>query len=219
VEDNRFDPIIKALDPLTTRRLTLGVLIGGALGRLGLADSEARGSSGKCKPKCNECEKCDKGSCKRKNGERHCHKGKCKPKAAGTPCAAFPGGACQNGTCVNLKADETNCGSLGKACRPTQVCEAGSCFPRSTCPANPTAYCRILFATPCGLGCSCGQSTEGNVVCVSYAGAFCPPPDGTATPCTTSATCPPGSACMDTSVCGCAADSKVCVAQCPAPDA
>lgn len=218
MENTRFDAMAKTLGSLTTRRLTLGALLGGALGRLGLADANAR-KSGKCKPRCAECEKCDKGSCRRKNGKKRCHKGKCKPKPAGTPCTTFAGGACQNGTCLNLQADEANCGSLGTACEPTQVCQAGSCFPKSTCPATLTVFCPTAFGTSCGSSCWCNQSSEGNIVCVNLAGSFCAPPGGTATPCTTSATCPPGSACVDTSGCCGVPGTRTCVPQCPTPDA
>src|SRR5215218_6006278 len=69
MEDTHFDAMVKALGSLTTRRLTLGALMGGELGRLGLADVGAK-KSGKCKPKCDECEKCHKGSCKTKNGKK-----------------------------------------------------------------------------------------------------------------------------------------------------
>ncbi len=42
MEDTGFDNVARALGSLTTRRLTLGALLGGALGRLGLADAEAK---------------------------------------------------------------------------------------------------------------------------------------------------------------------------------
>ena len=186
MEDTRFDAIVKAVGSLTTRRLTIGALLGGALGRLGLTGTEAKMSSGKCKPKCGACERCQKGNCKRKNGKKRCHKGKCK----------------------------STCGS-------TQVCQSGSCFPRSTCPATATTFCPIGSGTACGSpACFCGQSTEGNIVCVTLAGSTCPPsvPAGTARPCASSATCPSGSACINTSGC-CGVDVRVCVPQCPTPDA
>ena|SRR5215218_7987437 len=185
MEDTHFDAMVKALGSLTTRRLTLGALMGGELGRLGLADVGAK-KSGKCKPKCDECEKCHKGSCKTKNGKKRCHRGKCK----------------------------STCGS-------TQVCQSGSCFPRGTCPATATTFCPIGSGTACGSpACFCGQSTEGNIVCVSLAGSICPPsvPAGTATPCASSATCPSGSACINTSGC-CGPGIRVCLPQCPTPDA
>jgi hypothetical protein len=223
MDGSRFDALSRALTATGSRRLTLVALLGGIAGFQGLSDARARGKSGTCKPRCNECERCDKGPCRRRNGKKHCHKGKCKPKPAGTLCAAFPGGVCQNGTCVDVQRDETNCGALGTTCGVTQVCQAGSCFPRSTCPATVTTSCPLAFAIFCGAGagCRCGHSTEGNLVCLSFLGSFCPPsvPGGTATPCITSATCPSGSACLDISACCGLTDANVCLPQCPTPDA
>ena len=42
MEETRFDEMTKVLGSLKTRRLTLGGLLGGALGTLGLAESEAK---------------------------------------------------------------------------------------------------------------------------------------------------------------------------------
>jgi hypothetical protein len=217
MDSSRFDALYHALTAAGSRRLTLGMLLGEALGLRGLPGVQAKRKSGRCQPRCPECEKCNKGSCQRKNGKKVCKKGKCKAKPAGTPCSAFPDGACQNGTCVNLQADEANCGSVGMECGPTQVCQAGTCFPRSTCPATLTVFCPAIFGTPCGSSCSCNQSSEGNIVCVDLAVSFCAPPSGTATPCTTSAICPPGSACVDTSGCCGAPGIRTCVPRCPAP--
>ena len=221
MDDTRFDATVKALSSLVTRRLTLGALLGGVLGRLRLVTTEAKSSSGKCKPRCDECEKCDKGACQRKNSKKRCQKGKCKPRSDGRPCTRFAAGFCVNGRCINSQTDEANCGSLGTVCGPTQVCQDGSCFSSSTCPATVAGFCS---GTPTSCGspvCACDQSTEGNIVCVSFDTAQCPPPAGTATSCTTSATCPPGSACMSISgsVCTCAAGAKICLPQCPTPDA
>ena len=55
MEDTRFHAMTKALGSLTTRRLTFGALLGGALGRLSVAETEAA-KTGKCKPQCGECE-------------------------------------------------------------------------------------------------------------------------------------------------------------------
>ena len=224
MEDTRFDDMAKALGSRTSRRLTLSALLGGAIGRLGLDEAEAA-KSGKCKPKCDECEKCDKGKCDKKNGKKKCKKGKCKPKAAGTPCtlATGSGGACCNGTCVNIKTDKSNCGACGTRCTDVssnQVCQEGSCFPTSTCPATTIGLCFDAVPTPCGApDCICDRSTEGNVFCASFTNVQCPPPVGAGQACTSSADCSEGWACVDIShpACQCAPGAKVCRPKCPAP--
>jgi hypothetical protein len=216
MDADRFDAIAKFLIAATSRRRTLGGLLGGTLGLLSLTEREdAWAKSGKCKPKCDECEKCKKGDCDRKNGKKKCKKGKCQPKPAGTPCTAFPGGACQDGTCVNLQADEANCGSLGTVCSANQVCQAGSCFPRSTCPANTTVRCISLNVTECGAvadTCNCSLSAEGNVVCVAV-----PAECASLTPCTSSVSCPAGQACVEVGSCCSGVPAQACLAPCPAP--
>jgi hypothetical protein len=221
MDANRFDATTRLVFAAASRRRTLGSLLGAALAALGLIrPNQTLAKSGKCKPKCGECERCKKGDCNTKNGKKRCKKGKCRPKRAGTPCTAFVGGACQNGTCFNLKADEANCGSLANACGPSQVCQEGSCFPTSTCPAGTTrfSYCSAPFTT-CGTGCSCARSVEGNVLCLADDDDFCRPGDPDGLRCTTSADCPVGRACVDVSGC-CPADpavTKGCVLPCAAP--
>jgi hypothetical protein len=218
MDSDRFDALTRSLSAGGSRRHALGAALGGMAGAFGLAEVRAA-KSGKCKPKCGECERCKKGDCDTKNGKKRCKKGKCKLKPTGAPCTAFPGGACQNGTCINLKADEANCGSLGTVCTASQVCQAGSCFPQSTCAATVTNYCAPL-APSCGSGltsCFCARSAEGNVLCLHDEDELCM----TAPLCQTSAECPPGEACVDVQGC-CASDppgSKRCLARCPAPAA
>jgi hypothetical protein len=218
MDAQRFDTLTTIVASLsrTTRRSAVGLLAGLGFGVLAVTDAGARRTSGRCKPTCGECEKCKRGDCDRKNGTKKCKKGKCKPKSTGTPCTAFPGGACQNGTCVNLQADETNCGSLGTVCGPTQLCQAGACFPSSTCPASATAFtfC-IAGGATCGGGCSCGRSAEGNVLCAEDDDDFCAQ---AGLRCTTSADCPAGRACVDVS--GCCPDPAVtrgCLLPCDVP--
>src|SRR5688500_16719112 len=212
MDDSRFDALVRSLTRSRSRRRALVALSGG-LGLRGLTPPEDAGAakSGKCKPKCGECEKCKKGDCDKKDGKKVCKKGKCKPKAAGTPCTAFARGACQNGTCVNLAADATNCGSVGTACGPSQVCQAGSCFPRSTCPATTQLCPGIACGTP---ECKCGLSTEGNIVCVS-ANFLC----SAIPPCTTSASCAAGEACVEVGACCPEGPTHTCLPRCTAPTA
>jgi hypothetical protein len=218
MDSHRFDALSKIVASLTTRRTALALLAGLGFGVIEAPDAHVRRKSGKCKSGCGECEKCKKGGCDRKNGKKVCKKGKCKPKPAGTPCTAFAGGACQNGTCINLLADEANCGALGNACGPRQVCQQGTCFPVSTiCPPTTTTACTPSTPTGmfCGALCYCARSAEGNVVCVTSP-AVCA---GAATACTSSASCPPGQACIDVSTCCGAAlpAPKVCASPCPTP--
>lgn len=54
----------------------------------------------------------------------------CKAGCIGLPVArCCPTGRRTNcaGTCVNLKADEKNCGRCGKRCKPNRVCKRGDC--------------------------------------------------------------------------------------------
>ena len=219
-----FDAIARTLGAATNRRRTLGVLLAGALSSHGLVTSDAGAArSNKCKPKCGECEKCKKGDCDKRNGKKKCKKGKCKPRAAGTPCTAFARGACRNGTCVDLTADEVNCGAVGSVCTANQVCQAGSCFPRSTCPASTTQLCPTgSLPTVCGsdpgegVDCLCSRSAEGNVVCVTTFDTSC----GALTPCTSSASCGAGSACVAIGAPCCpGGPAQACLTRCPVPTA
>lgn len=128
MEDTRFDTMVKALGALTTRRLTLGALVGGSLRFVGSADAAAKRSSRRCKPKCGECLKCHKGACHKKHGENRCTKGKCKPKADGIDCGACR--ECQDGICVN-KPDLTPCvGGTDPDCATPNTCSChdGECL-------------------------------------------------------------------------------------------
>ena len=194
MDAHHFDSLTCTLTAAGSRRRVLGATLAGMLGTLWRDTTVAKKKA--CPP------------CKRRK------KGKCKPKPAGTPCTALLGGACHNGTCIDLKADEANCGSLGTVCGPTEVCQNGTCFPRSTCPA-PTPRICSPGRTACGghPSCSCDTSTEGNVVCVTTNYVTC-----TSSVCTTSADCAAGSACVDLSGggCLCGPGTKVCMPRCPA---
>ena len=225
MDADRFDAIARTSISATNRRYTLGALLGGALAVLGVAPPDTSAAkSGKCKPKCGECEKCKKGDCDKKNGKKVCKKGKCKPKADGTPCTAFAGGVCRTGACVNLQTDEANCGSVSTVCGPSQVCQAGSCFPSGTCPASTTQMCPGGGPTPrCGsnpdapgIDCQCSRSAEGNVVCIWNDDTPC----GSLTPCTSSASCGAGSACVALGPACCPeGPAHACLARCPDPTA
>lgn len=216
MENTRFDDMAKALGTLATRRLTLGAILGAGL--LGSTQIEAKRSSGKCKPACDACETCDRGKCNKKHGKKRCKKGRCKA-LTGTACSLPTGsvGTCCSGVCRDLQTDEANCGACDGACTSTQVCQTGLCFPVSICPPNTTVQCDPL-TTPCGDGagtCVCNRSTEGNVVCVELTtGVLCPD----LIPCTSSATCSVGRACVEIGSC-CTTPTHACLLKCPNPDA
>lgn len=164
MDGNRFDALAKTLIAATSRRRTLSGLLGGTLGLLGLADPDGAWSakSGRCKKKCDECEKCQKGKCRKtKSGKKRCKKGKCQPKANGTPCFEATG-ACQNGRCV---------------------CPSG----REECPADPGRCIPVCGpgTTRNPLTCGCCQTTNqtctplgANSACCSGACAPGVPPNG-----------------------------------------
>src|SRR5687768_15030084 len=84
----RFDTLIRSLHDARSRRSTLAIVLGGALGLLGLAQpNDAAAKSGTCKPKCGECKTCKKGNCTKKDGKTVCKKGKCQATALGTTCS------------------------------------------------------------------------------------------------------------------------------------
>src|SRR5215217_5558191 len=109
MEEIRFDALTKAFGALTTRRLTLGALLGGALGRLGGGEAAAKQHTKKrkktngCKPACGPCQQCQKGKCRKTgSGKKKCKKSTCQP-LTGTSCTPTTGGTgtCQAGSCVS----------------------------------------------------------------------------------------------------------------------
>jgi hypothetical protein len=110
MQDTRFDDLAKSSGTVTTRRLTLGALLAGALARLGLGEAAAKkggkvawaeSTNCKFKPSCGTCQSFKKGRVTRKNGRKRCKKSTCQP-LSGTPCTTSTGapGTCQNGICV-----------------------------------------------------------------------------------------------------------------------
>jgi hypothetical protein len=155
MDADRFDALSRSLAAVGTRRRALVTALVSALSALGLADPDevSAAKSPKCKRKPGECERCDRGTCTRKNGEKRCKAGKIKPKAFGTPCSV---GSCQNGACI-----------AAAAAAPALPC--GGCPSGQRCLANGS--CAII----CGLGepdcpsscnaCS-GETTEGQHHCI-----------------------------------------------------
>src|SRR5690349_16596988 len=110
MEDTRFDDMTKAFGTMTTRRLTLGALLGGALARLGLGEADAKKRKGsqrvgdqavRARRNLISCPVCQR----RWNG-------KCQAVRSGTPCTASTGatGTCLGGVCLVLCSPlSTNC--------------------------------------------------------------------------------------------------------------
>ena len=172
MDGSRFDTLTRSLAVVGSRRRALAAL-GGALGLLGLVhpDDAAAAKSGKCKSKCDECQRCKRGKCKKTNGTKRCKKGKCQAKSNGTGCSV---GNCLEGSCF-----------------PQSTCPATTTGFCSTTPETCSAPEAV---------CVCDRSTEGNVVCVTTRETRCPPAAGVQT-CTSSADCPAGEACVDISGC------------------
>ena len=144
MDADRFDSLVRSLTTVGFRRRTLATVVTGAIGLLGLAgaDDVAAGKSGKCKPKCGECQTCDKGKCNKKNGKKRCKKGKCKAKGNGTGCST---GTCQSGSCV----------------------ASGGGVPLQSCTSN--AECGVESN---GAACACRTTSSGQQVCTKPDGRF-----------------------------------------------
>jgi len=200
VEETRFDEMTKVLGSLKTRRLTLGGLLGGALGTLGLAESEA-----KKKKKKNKKKKCLKtaGPCQQCN-----KKGKKSNKADGTACTP-PGGG--NGQCVsNPPGAVSQCIALSvpttAAPSPTCVTAGNGCTQGATGTAaccSPTVCGRAFGATANTFNCCNGPGS----VCSAAAAADC-----CSEGCNTN-TSPPTCACKTTGT-ACDDNSQCCSNRC-----
>ena len=158
MEDTGFDAVARALGSRTTRRLTLGALLGAAIGRLGIGQAEAKkGKKGKktetTKPWCH-CPDSNPANCvtlelTKKARQRHQSK---HPFDSPGPCQPFtcPAGQTNcNGVCHDLQTDESNCGACGASCGGVQGCCSGVCKNLNTDEANCGA---------CGNTCAAGQT-------------------------------------------------------------
>jgi hypothetical protein len=185
MDADRFDAMARALLSETSRRRTLGSLLGGTLAALGLTHShETRARSRRCKPECGECETCKKGECKRKNGQKVCKKGKCRPKADGTACSG--GRVCQAGTCGCASGREF-CGLSCGCCVPnapvsgalpsrhrcsasSECCDGGACCnfdPPGNSREGPQCLDLRSHTSACGTTC------ENVVNCFNIPGTEC----------------------------------------------
>jgi hypothetical protein len=202
MEQTGFDDLARALGARTTRRLTLGALLGGALGRLGLADAEAKKSKKdkKSKDKKTEttklwchCPDADPANCvtlelTKKARQRHQQKHPFDTPGACEPFTCPVGQTDCNGVCQDLQADENNCGTCGTSCGAVQGCCGGVCKNLNTDEANCGAcgntcaggqsccsgICKNLQVDPANCG-TCGAVCAApTVICLS--GDCCKPP-------------------------------------------
>jgi hypothetical protein len=152
VENTRFNDIAKALGSPTSRRLTLSALLGGTLARLGLADVEAA-KSGRCKPKCDACERCNKGKCRRtKSGKKRCKKGKCVLQPGAPTCG--PDQVRNEETCGCCKPPGGSCAPTGE----TVDCCSGFCGFPGVCAGRPSGR-------SCTFGAQCQSGACNNGFC------------------------------------------------------
>ena len=134
MDPSRFDRLAKALAVRRPRRVALPLL---AVLGLSFADVEESwaAKSGRCKPRCGECARCRRGKCRKtKHGKKRCRRGRCQPLRFGTPCTtgicqngscfAAPPSLCPdgltfcNGSCINTRTNNANCGGCGTVCPP-----------------------------------------------------------------------------------------------------
>lgn len=143
---NWFDALTKAWITGTTRRRTLAGAFSGTLAAVGLAFGEDvdAAKSGQCKKTCGQCEFCQTGRCKRKNGKKRCQKGKCENLRSGTSCT---GG---NGNCRCSRAIE---GDAFCAAQVLLECSA-NCTSSGQCPAGRRCIrCGDTESTACAPEC------------------------------------------------------------------
>ncbi len=196
----RFDRLARSLTDRRSRRGALAAVVGGALGVAGLAETDAKKS-------CPPCKKRKKGKCKKKLPDgTPCGNGVCR---AGTCAACAAGQRVCGSACVDLTTNSAHCGSCGKACGATQLCDRGTCVTGiGTCAAGAN-----LCLGPMAPGVSC----NGSCVCIpTQAGATrcVQPPLAPTEPCTADGDCAgfgPGAFCTPVvELCG----TRFCVSPC-----
>ena len=161
MDAGRFDALSRSLASVGSRRRALVTVLSGALGVLGLAEADeaTAANSGKCRRKPGECERCDRGKCQHKNGNKSCKAGKIKPKAAGTPCSL---GTCQSGACI-APVEATIPTTPTTTPVPACVGLQGACSSSAQCCTSTTgAVCEDNFCP-----------SAGNIVCCKPIGASC----------------------------------------------
>ena len=77
MDGSRFDTLARSFSATGSRRRALAAIIGAVLGTFGLTHTHdaAAAKSGKCRRRLGECERCQRGTCEHKNGEKRCKAG------------------------------------------------------------------------------------------------------------------------------------------------
>lgn len=151
----RFDDFARTLATTTSRRQTVGALLGGALGLHGLADVAAKKNGGK-KPWCH-CPNDNPDNCvtlkldkkaRKKHKKNHPldHAGECQPQDLSCP----PGQTVCNEVCKDLQTDQNHCGACNNSCGASGTCCSGVCKNLNTDETNCGAC-----GNPCGAGQIC----------------------------------------------------------------
>jgi hypothetical protein len=208
MEDTPFDALARTVGAVTTRRLMVGALLAGALGRLGRGEAKAR--QGKTKTN---------GDSHTRGGETkgrddHTRRGAAMGRGEGAGAEATSGACrpacgacqtCQRGTC-RRKNGRKRCSrgrclaaSTGTACTLSSggsgTCQNGACVPSQVqCSGGLTdcsGGCTNLQTDPVHCG-QCGKVCAAQQLCVASACCF---PNGTPDVCTADnflAVCCPG---------------------------
>ena len=219
MDAGRFDGLARSLATAGSRRRTLGSLLAGAIGLLGLLDmrpeeAAAHNPLKACKKKSGRAKKrCIKKA--KKHNAQHATEA---PAPAPPPCASAADGFpcpddgnpctddfCRAGTCIHpAKPDRTACGGGGQCCGGQCVAD-NECCTNAHCPFGKTCTSAGTCVCPtgkidCGAGCQTGNCcvhtdcSPGNACC----GGFC-----RCGPCCTNADCPDSGVCIEHPSSGC----------------
>lgn len=146
MDSSRFDLLARSLS--ASRRASLLALVGGALGLVALDMNEA---SAGCKKPGKKCDKnkdcCDGAHCQ---GDRHGKKGKCRCKSGRKECGR---------ECIDVDADDANCGGCDITCDDDQFCADGKC--QACVPITPP------FEPSAGT-CTADRECCGNALCCTF---------------------------------------------------
>ncbi len=158
MDHQRFDELTRSLATGASRRTTLKLLagsaLGGVLGLLGL--EEAAAACRLAGQRCDAAHSCCKGGKCAADG--HC---KCKQSAGFFACDG-PGTRC-----VNINTSENHCGACGNACGENEICLDGDCTPMCEDGLQNGLETDIDCGGPLCLPCANGQRCTENADCTS----------------------------------------------------